>query len=115
MAHRITTRNNLGIALIEARGSIIGGVETDELSRAAFDLIEQGNRRLVIDLSGTSFVNSSGLGAMVGIHRLYSANGGRIVLCGLDQRVHNVFVLTSLTRVIDVEESRDAAFARLRS
>ncbi len=114
MALKITTRNKLGIAIIEARGSIIGGFETDELTRAALDLIEQGNRRLIVDLSNTSFVNSAGLGAMVGIHRLYSSKGGRVVLCGLDQRVLNVFVLTSLTRVVDVEESRSAALALLQ-
>lgn len=115
MALRITTTNKLGLAIMEARGSIIGGSETDELKSAAGDLLEQGNRKLLIDLSGTGYVNSAGLGAVVAIHTMYTKAGGQLVLCGLDRGVHNVFVLTSLTRVIDVAETRAAGLSRLKN
>jgi anti-sigma B factor antagonist len=109
MSIKATTLHNLDIAIIEARGSIIGGDETDELKGKARDLIDQGNRKLVLDLANVTYLNSSGIGAVVSIHTMYSRAGGRIKVCGLGKGVKNVFVITSLTRVIDVDETRDDA------
>ncbi len=67
MATKVTTLNNLEIAILEPRGSIIGGGETDELKTKARDLFEQGNRKLVIDLGGVTYINSTGIGALVSL------------------------------------------------
>jgi anti-sigma B factor antagonist len=109
MSIKVTTINNVDIAVIEARGSIIGGDETDELKAKAKDLVDQGNKKLILDLSNVTYLNSSGIGAVVSIHTMYTRNEGKIKVCGLGKGVKNVFVITSLTRVIDVEETRDEA------
>jgi len=109
MAVKVTTMNNLEIAVIEPRGSLIGGEETDELKAKARDLLEQGNRKLVLDLGGVSYINSSGIGAWVGIHTMYTKAGGKIKLCEMGKGVQNVFVITRLASVFDLEETRDAA------
>jgi anti-sigma B factor antagonist len=109
MAVKVTTMNNLEIAVLEPRGSLIGGEETDELKAKARDLLEQGNRKLVLDLGGVSYINSSGIGALVGIHTMYTKAGGKIKLCQMGKGVQNVFVITRLASVFDLEETRDAA------
>ncbi|MBI3004603.1 MAG: STAS domain-containing protein [Ignavibacteriales bacterium] len=109
MATKLSTLNNLEIAILEPRGSLIGGDETDELKTKAKDLIEQGNRKLVLDLGGVTYINSSGIGALVGIHSMYKKASGHIKLCNIAKGVQNVFVITKLTSVFDVEEVRDAA------
>jgi anti-sigma B factor antagonist len=109
MSIKVTTLNHVDIAVIEARGSIIGGDETDELKAKAKDLVDQGNKKLILDLTHVTYLNSSGIGAVVSIHTMYSKAEGRIKVCGLGKGVKNVFVITSLTRVIDVEESREDA------
>jgi anti-sigma B factor antagonist len=109
MAVKVTTMNNLEIAVIEPRGSLIGGEETDELKAKARDLLEQGNRKLVLDLGGVSYINSSGIGALVVIHTMYTKAGGKIKLCEMGKGVQNVFVITRLASVFDLEETRDAA------
>jgi anti-sigma B factor antagonist len=115
MSIKVTTLHNLAIAVLEARGSIIGGDETDELKVKARDLVEQGNRKLVLDLSNVTYLNSSGIGAVVSIHTMYTKAGGGIKVCGLGKGVKNVFVITSLTRVIDVEETRDEAIQKFET
>ncbi|MBI5645971.1 MAG: STAS domain-containing protein [Ignavibacteriae bacterium] len=109
MAIKSTTFNNLQIAVLEPRGSIIGGDETDELKQKAKDFLDQGNKKLILDLSNVTYLNSSGIGAVVSIHTAYAKAAGKVKVCGLDKGVKNVFVITSLTRVIDVEETRDDA------
>ncbi|MBM4161380.1 MAG: STAS domain-containing protein [Ignavibacteria bacterium] len=109
MAVKVTTMNNLEIAILEPRGSLIGGEETDELKDKARDLLEQGNRKLVLDLGGVAYINSSGIGALVGVHAMYTKAGGKIKLCQMGKGVQNVFVITRLASVFDVEETRDGA------
>lgn len=109
MATKLSTLNNLEIAILEPKGSLIGGDETDELKSKAKDLIEQGNKKLVLDLGGVTYINSSGIGALVGIHSMYKKASGQIKLCNMAKGVQNVFVITKLTSVFDVEEARDAA------
>jgi len=109
MALKVSTMNNLEIAVLEPRGSLIGGEETDELKSKARDMLEQGNRKLVLDLGGVTYINSSGIGALVGIHTMYTKVGGKIKLCEVGKGVQNVFVITRLASVFDLEETRDAA------
>ena len=65
----------------------------------------------MIDLAGVTYINSSGLGALVSIHTNYGRVDGRICLCGMGKSVKNVFVLTRLTSIFDVEETLDSAIA----
>jgi anti-sigma B factor antagonist len=109
VAVRVTTLNNLDIAIMEVRGSLVGGEETDELKAMAADLFEQGNRKLILDLAGTSYCNSLGIGTLVGLHTMYMRGGGQIKLCEMGRGIQNVFVITKLISVFDVEESRDEA------
>ncbi len=113
MATKTTTLNNLDIAVLEPRGSLIGGEETDELKAKAKDLIEQGNKKLIIDLGGITYINSSGIGALVAVYSLYQKISGKIKLCNVAKGVQNVFVITKLTGVFDVEEDREQAIKSL--
>ncbi len=107
MAMKVTTLND--ITVLEPRGSLIGGQETDELKLKAKELAEKGTRKLVIDLGGVNYINSTGIGVLVSIHSTYSAAKGKVKLCSMAKGVQNVFVITKLTSVFDVEETRDAA------
>jgi anti-sigma B factor antagonist len=114
MSTKLTTLNNLDIAVLEPRGSLIGGEETGELKAKAKDLVEQGNKKLVLDLGSCTYINSSGIGALVGVHSMYEKMAGKIKLCNVAQGVQNVFVITKLTSVFDVEEDRKQAIESLK-
>ena len=109
MAIKAMTLNNLDIAILELRGLFIGGEETDELKAGAVDLFEQGNRKLILDLSNVTYCNSLGIGCLVSIHTMYSKGSGKIKLCAMGKGIKNVFVITKLISVFDVEEDREEA------
>jgi len=115
MAVRAMTIDNLDIAIIEARGSFTGGDETDELKLAATDLYEQGNRKLIIDLASANYFNSLGIGALINIHARYTRGSGLIKLCNMGKGVENVFVITKLMSIFDVEETREEAIRHFKS
>jgi anti-anti-sigma factor len=115
MAVRAMTIDNLDIAILDVRGSFTGGDETDELKLAATDLYEQGNRKLIIDLANANYFNSLGIGALINIHAKYTRGCGLIKLCNMGKGVENVFVITKLISIFDVEETREEAIKNFKN
>jgi anti-sigma B factor antagonist len=71
--------------------------------------VEQGNKKLIIDLSKVTYLNSTALGILVSAHNSYSRNKGQVKLCGINKNINNIFVISKLTMVFDVSETREEA------
>jgi len=79
---------------------------------AVVQVIESGERRLVLDLATVDFVDSSGLGAMVSILKALGGNG-QVAICNATGAVANLFRLTRMDKVFTLLGSREEAVARL--
>jgi anti-sigma B factor antagonist len=109
MAIKTTTLQSGKIGVIEVKGSLVGGEETDELRNAVADFVEQGNKKLIIDLAKVTYLNSTAIGVLVQAHTTYSRNKGLVTLCGINKSINNIFVITKLTMVFHVVETREEA------
>ena len=65
--------------------------------------IAAGRRRLLLDMSGVTFCDSTGLAVLVRLHKRAETAGGTLVLRSPVPRVHNLLTLTCLTRLFSVE------------
>lgn len=74
-------------------------------------LVDGGSRRLVLDLSDVSFIDSSGLGALLTVLKAARAAGGDVKLCGMTPPVQTIFELTRLYKVFDVFPAAEHAAA----
>ena len=72
--------------------------------------IDQGQRNIVLDLSQVSFMDSSGLGAVVYVLK-HLGHSGRLHICGVTPGVMAVLKLTRMDRVLKTFDSRQAAIA----
>ena len=95
-----------GIGLIEARGSLVGGDETDELRQAIAGFVAREYSKLIIDLSGVTFLNSTAIGVLVSAQTTYARRQWQVKLCGINKNIDNIFVITKLTLVFDVHEKK---------
>lgn len=109
MGVRTSTLPEGNIGLIEAKGSLVGGDETVELRQAVAGFLDRGYERLIIDLSNVTYLNSTAIGVLVSAHTSYSRRGWQVKLCGVNKNITNIFVITKLTLVFDVLETRDQA------
>jgi anti-sigma B factor antagonist len=75
----------------------------------------QANTKLVLDLSRLSFVDSSGLGAMLSCLRQVSAKAGDLKLCGLSKQVRALFELVRMHRIFDIYGTREQAVSAFQS
>ncbi|AOD23761.1 anti-anti-sigma factor [Rhodococcus sp. p52] len=74
------------------------------------DLVENGSHRLLVDLSTTEFIDSSGLGALVSGLKAARQAGGDLRIASPTAQVQSVLALTRLDRVLATHDSADAAF-----
>jgi anti-sigma B factor antagonist len=109
MSVKTTTLHSGKIGVIDVKGSLVGGEETDALRSAVADFVEQGTKNLIIDLSKVTYLNSTAIGVLVAAHATFGRNKGYVKLCGINKNINNIFVITKLTLVFDVVETRDEA------
>ena len=104
-----TSTLDSGIGLIEASGSLVGGEETDKLRQAVAGFADREYSKLIIDLSNVTYLNSTAIGVLVSAHTSYARRNWQIKLCGINKNINNIFVITKLTLVFDVHDSREGA------
>ena len=68
------------------------------------DLLDDGVTLLVLDLSGLEYVDSSGLGVLISIHKRCIQKGGKMIVTGLRGMVDDLFKLTRLGLVFNIEQ-----------
>jgi anti-anti-sigma factor len=78
-------------------------------------LVEEGTRKLVIDLQQVSYVDSASIGCLMDIRRLLQEQGGLLKLSGLQPRVETMISMTGVNRIIDVHREESAAVAAFAS
>ena len=77
------------------------------------DVVELGGRRVLVDLTGVSFMDSTALGVLVNTARALRSSGGRLVLVADDPRVTRVIEITGLGSVFCIEASLPEGVQRL--
>lgn len=83
------------------------------LRDALLELIEDGNGEAVLDLDAVSFIDSTGLGALVSAYGAARDKGGALPLVCTSVRTLRLFAITGLDAVFDVHPSVDDALKQL--
>jgi anti-anti-sigma factor len=109
---QITRRSSGDIQIVTLSGTLDASVASkvrDELK----ELIASGQHRLVIDLEGVSFIDSSGLSALVTGFKMARAAGGDVALANVAPPVRSIVELTRLHRIMDIFDDAEAAAQKL--
>ena len=78
-------------------------------------LLQQGQKKLVLDLGGVSYVDSAGLGQLVQIHATTRNLGGSLRIANVTKRLKDLLVVTKLVTVFDSYDSEAEALASFKS
>ena len=73
------------------------------------ELVSEGKHQIVVDLEGVDFLDSTGLGVLVGGLKRLRSHGGDLYLVCTQSRILKVFEITGLTKVFSIHDSVDAA------
>lgn len=80
-----------------------------QLRNTFLELLDTKPPRIIIDLSGVSYVDSSGVGTIVELKRRAMRSGSDVILVGLQTRVRSVFEITRLDKFFTIAKDVDEA------
>jgi len=98
-----------GVAILEPRGKIMGGPDATILHEKLHELIEQGKKKFVIDLSQVEWMNSTGLGILISGITTLRNNEGELKLANVTEKIKSLLVITKLASVFDAYDTVDEA------
>jgi anti-sigma B factor antagonist len=84
-----------------------------ELKSALGEAIEGGRTRIVVDLSETSFLDSTALGVLIGTVKRLRSRDGRLTIVNVDQNIAKTFEITGLDQIFTIRSTREEALAAL--
>lgn len=108
---RLRAERDRDCVVIRVDGEIDYGTASQLRDEAASVVEGAGNPRLVLDLGGVTFCDSSGLGVLVDIWKAVHAMGGRLVLARVPQRCRQLLKRTGLAKILQVRDGLTEAVA----
>jgi anti-sigma B factor antagonist len=99
---QITGKHLRGIGIVLGVHGRLDAATAPELKTTLKRLVTEGHHRLVVDLTEVSFIDSSGLSALVSGLKATREAGGTLKLAGLNEQTRTAFRLTLLDRVFEI-------------
>lgn len=98
------------VLIVRLPGPTLDASNSNEFKRDIAPLLQNG-RRVLFELSAITFIDSSGLGAILSSLRQINGMKGDLKLCRMQKTVRVLFELVRMHRVFDIYESREEAIA----
>ena len=98
--------NQIQLVDNQVQATLQGAIYVEEaaaLRETLLGYIEKGHNTFLIDLEGVDYIDSSGLGTLVAIQKRALQNGGSVVIKGLRGLVKDLFELTRLDKVFEIQ------------
>jgi len=109
---QIEERQSGDVTVIKVNGDITLNKGGDVLLKDKVQsLLQQGKKKLLLDLGGVSYVDSAGLGQLVQVYATAKNHGGSLKLLNLTKRLKDLLVVSKLLTVFDSFDSESEAVA----
>ena len=108
---KFKSKTTKGVTVIALSGNVMGGPDATALNELVHKLLDDGIRKLVIDLGDVKFVNSSGLGMLIGSMTTMRNAGGELKVAAASKKVTELIEVTRLHKVFDLQPTVAAAVA----
>ena len=105
----IQERSVGAVMILDLNGKLVLGDGDTLLKDKIHSLVFQGRKQVVLNLGGVSYVDSSGLGALVAVSLTAKNNGGAIKLLNLTKRIQDLLSISKLLTVFDSFDNEDEA------
>lgn len=105
---QINVRNDYAVPVVDLTGEV-DAYTSARFRESIIELIESGAANLVIDMEKVEYIDSSGLGALVGGLKRASERSGKIVIVCNNPQIRKVFEITGLEKVFHLYGTEDEA------
>ena len=97
-----------GVKICYAEGDI--DINSSPQLKKVFDKVSQAkSEKVLINLKGVGYIDSSGLATLVEILKNFRGYGGKLRLCNLSNKVKSLFEITKLEKLFDIVDTEEEA------
>jgi anti-sigma B factor antagonist len=114
MALTIASREVGGISVLDLKGKITLGEGSVQVRDAIRGLVGKGKKSILLNLGDVSYIDSSGLGELVGAYTTAKNQGAELKLLKLTKKVHDLLQLTKLYTVFETYDDETIAIASFK-
>ena len=105
----VPVRQIEGVTILEPKGKITIGVGDVAIKQAVQSALDAGSNNILLNLSGVSTIDSSGIGEVVSAFTTVTHRGGKLKLMNLPKKVHDILQITQLVTVFEIYENEAEA------
>jgi anti-sigma B factor antagonist len=98
-----------GSTVVELEGMLVLGRESQQLEHTIEKLVEEGNKKIIVDLTKVSHIDSSGVGVLVGSFGHCKRGGSAMRLTGVRGHLSRVMKITGVDQVLPLDSSLEEA------
>jgi len=102
MALNFASREIKGVTILDLSGKIVLGRESQALRERVKQLLEEGKKKILLNLGNITFIDSSGVGALVSAYTSARSQGGDLKLTNLTEKFQETLMVTRLLTVFEV-------------
>lgn len=106
---KIKVNERYEAVVIELKGNVMGGDDTKDFNELLHKLIDEGKKHIVVDLAEVKFMNSSGLGMMIGGLTTVKKAGGSLKLARVTEKIESLLIITKLITIFEFYENVEDA------
>jgi anti-sigma B factor antagonist len=106
-----STRQVEGVSIVDLSGRITLGDASAVVRDVINDLLGKGNKKVLLNLGGVDYIDSSGIGLLVSSFTTVRSQGGELKLVNLSKRIGDLLKITKLYSLFDVKDDEAAAIA----
>ena len=111
---KLKTDRRDGLAVVYTDG-YINNQGGEQIAKAAYELIDEGYRRILLNLVGTKIVNSIGISILIEIIEKMLEIDGRLAFCCLTPTIEKTFHIMGLAQYAGIHADEDAAVEAMRT
>ena len=101
----VTERQAGDVTILDLSGAVRMGEGSVDLRNAIRGLVEQGKKKILLNLGGVKNVDSSGIGELIANFTTVRREGGQLKLLNLTEKIQNLLVITKLLTVFDAYDN----------
>lgn len=106
---KMDVRNKGDIALIAFSGHLTLNLGEYNIKKTITDLLNEGIRKFILQLEDIEFINSAGIGELVGAFITVANRGGKIKLCCIPDKVDKMLQVTQVISIFEIYDSENEA------
>ena len=110
----IESREVAHVTILDIRGRIVLGDEIGELRDTVSGLLAHDKKKIILNLAGVDYIDSSGVGQLVSSFTAVRNAGGELKLLNLTRKVHDLLQITKLYTVFDIHDDEAHAVSSFK-